>query len=124
MKHILLSVFIALAIGACNLNPVQQFKQPTTAAEVVLEGSKVINEVNILITATARVIKENYDAKLITEAEAIGWRNKLVNAARKADLAHVLIARGDINGYTAAQLVKDLLIELQKEIIKKARKEA
>jgi len=125
MRTTFVAIFATIALGGCAgfLAPagVPVSKSLPEAARSV---QTVINEANILITATANVVAQNAKEGLITETEKVSYRDKLKDMAKKVDSAQDLLRLGDITkAQTQADLIKFAITALHREVAAKARKQ-
>lgn len=119
----ILLAFLSAAImvlSGCAL--MQSAQLPAAPAFSPIEKAQAaINEANLLITASARVVISNYEAKIMNEAEFDEYGTKLVDFAEKVDTAQAGIRNGELSAIHQADILKSLVIALHREIAAKAR---
>lgn len=121
MKALVLS--LALLLPACSLMQPAEVPVNTTLPAAVQTVQKTITEANILITAAANVVAQNYKDGISTKEEAMAYALKLKDMADKLDSAQQALRLGDLtNAKNQAELIQKAITLLHKEVAAKARK--
>lgn len=121
MKALVLS--LALLLPACSLMQTAEVPVNTTLPAAVQTVQKTITEANILITAAANVVAQNYKDGISTKEEAMAYALKLKDMADKLDSAQQALRLGDLtNAKNQAELIQKAITLLHKEVAAKARK--
>lgn len=121
MKALVLS--LALLLPACSLMQPAEVPVNTTLPAAVQTVQKTITEANILITAAANVVSQNYKDGISTKEEAMAYALKLKDMADTLDSAQQALRLGDLtNAKNQAELIQKAITLLHKEVAAKARK--
>lgn len=121
MKALVLS--LALLLPACSLMQPADVPVNTTLPAAVQGVQKTITEANILITAAANVVSQNYKDGISTKEEAMAYALKLKGMADTLDSAQQALRLGDLtNAKNQAELIQKAITLLHKEVAAKARK--
>lgn len=121
MKALILS--LALFLPACSLVQPAEIPVNTTLPAAVQAVQKTINEANVLITAAANVVAQNYKDGISTKEEAMSYALKLKDMADKLDFAQQSLRLGDLgSAKTQSELIQKAITLLHKEVAQKARK--
>ena len=87
-------------------------------------AQRTINEANVAIVASYRVIGQNVKEAIWTKAQAQSYHNKVTDMRRRVDEAQRLVDLGEFGkGKTEAEAAQTLLLILHREIAAQARKE-
>ena len=90
-------------------------------ATVPQTPQEALNEANITLTATARVVEQNVNDKIFTKAEGQKYLDKVRDLAGKVDDAQKLVTAGLPNAKQQAEIVRALILALHREVASRAR---
>lgn len=103
-------LFLIFLLAGC----VNAVKAPTSPQEA-------INEANITLTATANVVAQNVKDGIFTKEEGQRYIDKVRDLAKKVDAAQKLVDTGMPDAEKQAELVRDLIVALHREVAQRAR---
>ena len=132
MKHLLAVGLLALSLTGCGTlgGLFQPVHAPTT-----IEGETAVQKANRLahaalyeayvdLNALNVVIGNNAEASVWTKAQAQAALDESIAARRKVDKAYEALKLGNITDATSqAELIKAVILALQKKVAEAARKE-
>jgi hypothetical protein len=83
----------------------------------------VINETNVLLTASANVIAQNVKDGIYTKDEGNRYLGKVRELADKVDAAQKLVNSGLPDAKQQAEIVRSLVLALHREVAQRARQQ-
>lgn len=117
MKILILALSLILA-GCSTFVPT---KPPQTPEEIVAAARGTIRDANATLTAAALMLAQNRKDGTMSDAEILDYVAKLEKLAKRVDDADTLVQTGVPSAAQQADIVKDLVVTIHREIVKKAR---
>lgn len=123
MKHLraTFALFLLLTLTACAgsvFRPVHE-TPPTTPAETVQHA---MDEFNVLLSATASTLTDDYKGGFVSEADFESWRAKLNKARDYREEARKALAIGDPATAEGKLKLAQAALDLVKEQLAKIKK--
>ena len=129
-SYFLLVLFVCLTGCAATAGMFQPLHTPVAvenedaAVKAYRLAHNAIDEANAELTSLNRVIASNATAGVWTKSQAQGYLNQSKDFGKKVDKAREAMRLGDLNDANVqATALKALIVQLQIEVAKKARKE-
>lgn len=130
MKRTVLALWLAAAFallpgcgGNGAIKPIETIEVPATLPAAGKEAQKLVNESNVLLTATFRVIGDNAESGVWTKKQAQGYHDTAERYAGQVDEVQNALDRGMwASAQSQAALLSKLIFELNKEVAAQARK--
>lgn len=122
---LVLQLLLAGCTGNQYIKPIETIAVPQSLPDAGKEAQKLINEANVLLTATYNVIGDNAANHVWTRAEAQRYQDQANDYADMVDRAQDAVALGNFHEAKGqAEIVSKLLGALHKEVAAQARKAA
>lgn len=124
MKTVLAVIAAAFLLSGCpELLQKADIPVSQTLPAPAQEVQKMINEANILITASANVVAQNLKDGVMTQAENDSYAVQLRQIAAKVDSAQSLLRLGDFtNARSQAETMQRAISALHREVASRARR--
>ena len=128
VKNTLLALALGLTVSACTVlpsaEPVTEISVPASLDETGQAAQKLINEANVLLTATANVVANNVRDGIWSPATGQAYLDKLIIYATQVDEAQDMLDMGMTDGaLNQAQLLSSFIQALNKEVARRANEE-
>ena len=122
---ILVGLIASITLPSCaglDPKPMTELKLPANLSEAGKEAQKIINETNVVLTASYKVLAVNVEDELIGTADAMQYLETLNDYAHRADQAQDALNLGKIaDAKTQAETLNKLVSALHRKIAEKAK---
>ena len=128
MKNALLALALGLAVSACTMlpstEPVTEMAVPASLDEAGQEAQKLVNEANVLLTATANVVASNVRDGIWSAETGRAYIDKIIVYSVQVDDVQDMLDLGMTDGaLNQAQLLSQFIMALNKEVARRANEE-
>ena len=120
--RLLQALALSLALAGCAGFGGEPIPVSQSLSEPAQTAQKSINEANVTLTASYRVVAQNVSDGIWTKEQGRGYVAKLNDLSGKVDEAQGLLKSNPLEAKTKAELLSRAILALHREIAAKARK--